>query len=86
MREDFKEPQLWQFSGTMFSFDTRGMSRATRKTFGVVAVSMERACDAIRGKHPDFRIERIEHLQYPVHLVVDDPEAIRVANRLEGKP
>jgi hypothetical protein len=55
--------------------------RQKTQCIGVLACSIERAIEAVREKHPDCRLERVEPGD-PIELIADHPDAVEVAERL----
>lgn len=97
---EFNATKLWQFhcwwqedmptspvirTPLNLSGTPRALGKAQRrKAIGVLACSMDEAFKKLRDNHPNVRIEGVVLHDIPVHYIVDRPDVVAVANRLDG--
>lgn len=88
----YKTPKVFHFTGKEGKTSTRtatatGVSTVTKvmvhAEVQIVAISFDRAFAALRQRHPGFRVEYMKMDHASRVLIVDEPIAYDVAEKLE---
>jgi len=79
---EFAYPRMWKVRIYVPADPDNNRKFSRNEFFNVVALSLERAMEAIRAKHPVCRFESIT-CDHEKVLVIDPPIVAEVAERLE---
>lgn len=89
---EFTKPKMWYFTGhtthivqpTPTNKLTAPQRQLRNKSVGIIALSFDRAYTKVRENLPDFRIQNVHMGDANVDLIVDDPVAYSVVEKLGG--